>query len=98
MSLSTAGTELTETEFNRIPPSLALQIMDDMFSQDRREVALNRPRFVQAYHQWLKRDRDLKDKYWLDWHQKQKRRYHVREALYRHERLIAEGQSKLDLT
>eukprot|EP01036_Dinobryon_divergens_P031258 gene31258-40627_t len=72
MSLSTAGTELTETEFNRIPPSLALQIMDDMFSRDHREVALHRPRFYQAYNQWLKRDRDLRDKCWLDWHQKQK--------------------------
>lgn len=80
-SLSSAGAELTGTEFNRIPPLLALQIMDDMFARDYIDVSLHRQRFNEDYHEWLKRDRDLRDKHWLIWHQKQRNKFNAKPAV-----------------
>ena len=75
MNLSTLNTELTSTEFNRIHPSLALQILDDIFSSDHRHVILYRQRFYESYYMWLKRDKAAKDKCWQEWSQKHRRRY-----------------------
>ena len=75
MNLSATNTELTATEFHRIAPTLALQILDDMFSSDHRYVSLYRQRFYETYYQWLKRDRATKDRGWLEWHQKRRNRY-----------------------